>query len=180
MGLQRALSAYFYFVKGGNGVHEKSSHLWTFARYFKRVKGAAVRQLAGQTGMECHVPSWQCREPSILLPNVTVAMHRFTHGFKFVCLADFYNLSVCLFHSVFPRPCREYEFFNNNPGSLHSDHASRAALSNLSSADIVDEFDQPLWEAAKRTFWADVWKHTLTPESCARLCGQPETSFAFK
>ena len=185
--LQRALSAYFYFAlpdksRGGDRL--------SFARYFQRTKGTAVKQLAGQStsGMECNILGrsqlhgrWiTCREPRVLVPNVTVAIHRLEDGFRFVGLTDFYNLSICLFHTMVPGPCRAYEFFNNNRGALHSDHGVQTALCNLSLADTVDEFDQPLYDVAKQRFWADVRQYELTPESCAGLCGEPETSFAFK
>ena len=185
--LQRALSAYLYFAYSDT---RHCGHLWTFARYFQRIKGTTVKQLAGQStsGMECNILGrsllhgrWvQCREPSVLAPNVTVAMDRLAGGFMFVGLTDLYNLSVCLFHSIVPSPCREYEFFNNNRGSLHSDHMVQHVLHNLPSANLTDEFDQPLYDAAQQRFWADVRQHKLTPKSCARLCDQPEMSFAFE
>lgn len=139
--------------------------------YAEQAKGMAVKMLAFNNYTR------SCRHyrtnATLTHQHVDVAKQRLRTDFAFVGLTDRWDESICLFHAMFGGQCRDLEFANVRPGAK-----SELELGNNISTlrDVVDEFDEPLYEEAKQIFESHLLKFGVSLENCRKSCIQEEES----
>ena len=171
----RSNSMYNYFInaQSGNWIDERT--------YARRVAGSAVMMMAGQRyGLDCLMRARSCKRAT---PNTELALRRLKTEFAFVGLTNNWALSICLFHAIFGGPCLAHEFLNTRP--THTNPRKPPPATNTTSGawlgNFVDKDDSALFSKAKTRFCADVAKHHVTLERCARICpAAPQDSFGSK
>merc|ERR1712228_354159 len=102
--------------------------------------------------------------PKVTDQMLQTAMGNLYSRFIFVGLTDQWDLSVCLFHTMFGGRCHGREFVNTRPDATSSN------TSQIHRSDDVDDvlrrlwtdrFDGELFSAASSIFWARIEKHGL-------------------
>jgi len=97
-------------------------------------------------------------------------------GMGFVGLIGEYELSVCLFHTMFGGQCQTAEFGDLRRGAKSKRGEGYGAPASP-KLDRLLEFDSITYAAARDRFWRDVREHHVTRASCARLCDRPTHVF---
>merc|ERR1719469_93252 len=91
--------------------------------------GLVTKQIAGQqSGNQCtsiHKNTSDCldRNNSTIMPQKQIAMDR-VRKFKFVGLTSQWELSICLFHTMFGGTCLPVEFSNLRRGNYSAGDAN--------------------------------------------------------
>lgn len=133
--------------------------------YATSVAGCSVRMMNGEA---CGANT------STTGDMVTYAIQRLDDGFSFVGLTEEWALSVCLFHAMFGGECHEREFRNVHPGERQGDLAHDTS----ELGDWVDPWDGALYEHAYSTFWNNIAKYGVTPDTCTKsFCSSVPDSF---
>jgi hypothetical protein len=160
----RALSSYNHF---GNGQGD-------LAAWIQRVKGQQASMLSsGEAGMARIKCEWNQTGAKYwcdrtVAPNVTLAIQRIKK-FAFVGIIEEFDLSVCLFHKMLGSSCRGVEFMNMRPGKYVGGEKKKAKdLAFLRK--MGDPWDDSVYLAATKRFWADVRKYKLRPSMCREIC----------
>uniref|UniRef100_A0A7S4SDN8 Uncharacterized protein n=1 Tax=Alexandrium monilatum TaxID=311494 RepID=A0A7S4SDN8_9DINO len=133
-------------------------------RYAECVGSTQTRMLAGASLMGPATPGHQRTAPDVI------------ESIRFVGLAEEYDLSVCLFHSMFGGACKSVEFQNMRPGPRRQ----KSKVYDVSMSAKVESSlrsDTITYDAARRRFWRDVKQHNVTGASCAMMCSQPPELF---
>ena len=150
--------------------------------YAMRARGTQTKMVAGQVdGEACNsgYRYWSRCDTSIV-PDLELAIRRLSVGFAFVGLTDQWALSICLLHSIHRGGrCLRVEFENTRPTTSRLTrlpwirNMSMAAYSTATMAEVRsvrDPYDEALYAAAVRRFYADVERHQLSKERCEALC----------
>lgn len=160
---------------------------WSPTKYGKYIQGIATKMLAGQEyGLDCTRRATRpCRTFTWLsngsvvpsqgaeVPNVALAVERLA-GFKYVGLTEEYDLSVCLFHTMFGGDCLAAEFHNMRPGNYaHDSDELMDAFSNYS-----DPYDAVVYNHVKATFWGNINTYAVTRRHCAKICPSAKGVFS--
>lgn len=129
------------------------------------VAGCATKMLA-RSGEEVGTPCLQPCDPPTK-EEMELATERLLHHTAFVGIVEEWELSICLFHSVFGGKCNKLEVVNvhPNPNSTNPGNHDLARLGGF-----VDPYDGPLYNVALGLFWARVQEHNLTREGCSMMC----------
>ncbi|CAE7343617.1 Pol [Symbiodinium pilosum] len=171
---QRTLSAYHddartWMVLGTDCTHQNNTKppVPIFARYFA---GTVAYQLVGDG-----LPNWEAGGHFMLpglvhIPERTPkmaeeAMRRLRDGFAFVGITEEWDLSICLFHSMFGGQCRATDFQDTRssvPGKSADDLYDTAPLEGFH-----DEIDGMVYQEAVRIFRKKLLEFNVTMDSCA-------------
>jgi len=121
------------------------------AEYFKKFRGTQARMLAGQRyGLSSN--------DGLGKVNMKRAKSRLKK-FSFVGLTDEWDLSICLFHKMFPDgPCHQWEFQNLHPGDYDKDANPFVRFH--------DKEDDQVYRLAKKIFHTNLKKHGVSEQSC--------------
>lgn len=92
---------------------------------------------------------------------VPKAIERLDTGFAFVGLTEEWELSVCLFHTMFGGECAEHEFSNVRPGRAHQKEYDVQDFNGW-----TDPFDIPVYEHGANIFWKNIQEYNVSRESC--------------
>uniref|UniRef100_A0A7S4Q307 Sulfotransferase n=1 Tax=Alexandrium monilatum TaxID=311494 RepID=A0A7S4Q307_9DINO len=97
----------------------------------------------------------------------------------FVGLTDEYDLSTCLFHTMFGGQCQAAEFRDLRSGAKRAKlHRSEGySVPTSSELDRLLNFDNITYTAARDRFWRNVKEYHVTRKSCAELCNRSAESF---
>lgn len=142
--------------------------------YAARMTGLVTKMLTGQSddSTPCSFVIGECVDQHVK-PDVDMALERLK-GFKFIGLTEEWDLSVCLFHTMFGGNCSASEFSNVRlTDSVVTDEDKSKEEKSMDDAfweDFVDPYDSVVYGAASRIFWESVGKYNVSLESCARIC----------
>jgi len=176
---QRLLSGYYakrHGLRDYTGPFDETHPLMSYA---KLMQGCTTRMLIG---LPCGI-SHPSTPPHVPTENQTqLAISRLS-GFAFIGLTDQWELSVCLFHAMFGGECQSREFANVRPHSYyeHMSDASGAVRANHSSkydtaplGNWTDKADGQVWLAARKMFWNNVLKYSVSWKTCREnICKGP-------
>merc|ERR1712032_1268443 len=98
-----------------------------------------------------------------VLPDTKLAISRL-QGFKFIGLVEHWALSICLFHAMIGGECLPSEFVNTRPARPTSTFRESRNLFD----DLLDPFDEPLYEKASDIFWGNVNKYNVSHTACKK------------
>jgi len=168
---QRLISSYHH-----------DQHDWPFAtpagsllEYARVVQGCAVRMFTRSGKWLENAPN-VCGGPEpVTAEEVSEARRRLWDGFVFVGLTDHWNLSICLFHTMFGGQCRDTDFQNNRPGR-EDDTVKYDAASDLGS--FVDEADGELFASGRALFMQRLREFGVSPETCGWCFSTPPTDLS--
>lgn len=150
--------------------HEQ--HDWPFAtpprslwEYANVVRGCAVRMLT-RSGMYHQNASNVCGGPEPVTPGeVQEAVRRLWDGFDFVGLTDQWNLSICLFHTMYGGPCRDSDFIDNRLG-LHHGRQQEEYNASAELGSFVDDADTHLYSTGTTIFTNHLHRYGVSEETC--------------
>ena len=182
----RSLSHYNHVAttsdKGSCEEMHPGSVQMTEREYVSANAGLSVKMLAGQEDGMCGFnfcrnadPSnltqvggkkFGCSAPGTVVPDVETAIARLD-GFKFVGLQEEWSLSICLFHAKLGGECLAVEDQDTHIGNYSAHSESEAQVSGL---EIIDEYDQALYDAVEKRFREDVETYKATNENCRVIC----------
>jgi len=182
----RALSHYNHVASSHAAGDCEASHAgavqMTEREYVSANAGLSVKMLSGQEDGMCGFnycrtsdpanktnfadPKFNCSSLGSIVPDIDLAIKRLD-GFKFVGLQEEWPLSVCLFHAKLGGECFAVEDQDTHIGNYSGHEESEASASGL---EIIDEYDQALYDAVQKRFRADVEKYGATNENCRVIC----------
>jgi hypothetical protein len=139
--------------------HDKHDCEWAEdIKVYKSCVGSCYANML--TGQECG---------SRTAPDYEKALRRLEHDYAFIGITDEYDLSVCLFHAMFPTlgKCREVEFGNARVGSNHTPGSKYDAASLL--GDGFAPGDGPIYAKALEIFQANLKKYNVNRETCEKV-----------
>jgi hypothetical protein len=94
--------------------------------------------------------------------EVEIAKSRLRTGFSFIGITEQWNMSICLFNTMFKQPCRAMQFASAHGGPL-----------NTYDTDFLDGWRDPadteVYEVALEEFHKNIKKYKVTEASC-NLC----------
>lgn len=141
--------------------------------YAGRMMGLVTKMLTGQSmdSTPCSFIIGVCPDEH-LKPDVDMALERLK-GFKFIGLTEEWDLSICLFHTMFGGNCSASEFSNvrETDSVVKEDKTKQEEeMDDAFWEDFVDPYDSVVYGAASRMFWENVVKYNVSLESCASIC----------
>jgi len=93
------------------------------------------------------------------------AKARLQTGFSFIGITDQWDLSICLFNTMFNQTCRASQFLNNRPTNGKSQSSYDTGTLN----GWRDPYDTELFDVATELFSMNLRKYNVSELSC-RLC----------
>eukprot|EP00927_Polykrikos_kofoidii_P084146 TRINITY_DN8795_c0_g1_i1.p1 TRINITY_DN8795_c0_g1~~TRINITY_DN8795_c0_g1_i1.p1 ORF type:complete len:384 (+),score=46.74 TRINITY_DN8795_c0_g1_i1:56-1153(+) len=136
--------------------------------YAERTSGCAVKLLT-RGGLPCFMNQKEARV-EISDSEVMEARRRLRDDFAFVGIAEEWDLSVCLFHAMFGGTCYEFEMANVHPSTPGKKAEGFHNVSILNG--YTDPYDTPVYEEAKKLFFANIAKYEITRDACRQTCSQ--------
>lgn len=158
---QRIISGFKY---GRHGIGGKTIQLVPYAQ---RVAGCAVRMM---TGRGCNA------EDKMGPEDVKKAIRVVDEGFAFAGLSEEWDLSVCLFHTMFGGECRRREFRNINFAVYNKKpeegfwNATSGRWDEGQLQGFRDTADGALYEHVSRVFDARLKHYGLDWDVCEQKC----------
>lgn len=134
-------------------------------QYAQLVQGCSVKMLTMNSSYTPAIGPYHCNDgtspPS--WAQVDRALDRLQNEYAFVGMTDDWDLSICLFNTMFGIACHESQFETVS-------HPSQKSSSNSSDVSplhgFVDPYDAPLWEAAQQIFQANLVRFNVSKENC--------------
>jgi hypothetical protein len=163
---QRLLSD-FYAMGPLNVFDPEKGQIWPYAsrtpspqEFAEVAAGGAVRQLT----MNGLAPGYLMPMPSF--EQVQLAVKRLEDGFAFVGITDQWDLSVCLFRTMFGGECQSSDFLNTRPTFNSSTTLYDTSVLN----GWTDNIDAPLWERANELFEQGLRLYNVDEDMCVAFC----------
>jgi hypothetical protein len=101
-------------------------------------------------------------------PDVQKALTRLSK-FAFVGILEEYDMSVCLFYTMYGGRCLPAAFDNSRPTPYHiSEEQQQAEIAQLKKNK--DPWDTPVYEFAVKRFKSDLARHNVNEDHCSRIC----------
>jgi len=97
--------------------------------------------------------------------EVEEAKVRLQTGFSFIGLTEEWNLSICLFNTMFNQKCQSLQFFNSRPTS-ESPSRSMSVYDVAELNGWTDPYDNELWDIAVKMFEEALKKYNVSESSC--------------
>jgi hypothetical protein len=110
--------------------------------------------------------TYGCGGSPVTRAEIDKAKIRVQTGFAFIGMTDEWNLSLCLFNTMFNQKCRAYQFLNTRP-SLSSSESEME-----SDAKLLEDFRDPdseLFPIGVAIFESNLKKYNVSEASC-RAC----------
>jgi len=154
-------------VRGGRGTSTAnlSDHDADFLRRHINFTTPAL-EMNGLTGWEMFMKDYGgwLFPLSVSRAEVKEAKVRLQTGFSFIGITDQWDLSVCLFNTMFNQACRAGQFLNNRPTKGNSQSLYDTAKLN----GWRDPYDNELFVAATELFEMSLKKYNVSDLSCRR------------
>jgi len=110
--------------------------------------------------------TYGCRGSPVTRAEIDEAKIRVQTGFSFIGMTDKWNLSLCLFNTMFNQKCQAFQFFNTRPTSSSSESETE------SDATLLKDFRDPdseLFPIGVAIFESNLKKYNVSEASC-RTC----------
>jgi len=102
------------------------------------------------------------------------AIRRLQQDFVFVGILEQWELSMCLFRTMFGGNCVSSDFMDTRPGQN-----GRSGEKLYDTGNVSDEFDDVVYQAALEIFKGNLLKYNVTEKGCARNCYEPAERSSF-
>jgi len=128
-----------------------------FAEHAKLKSGCVTKILTGSfaTGTCSH-------ERNLTTADVETAKIRLSTGFSFIGMTEQWDLSICLFNTMFKLRCRSEQFQNSRPTFGNNMTLYDTALLN----GYRDPYDTELFAIGTKIFQANLKKYNVSESSC--------------
>lgn len=128
--------------------------------YANATAGCAVRMLT-RDGLPCGAAGGYPSES-----EVSFAKQRLREGFAFVGLTEKWELSMCLFDTMFNVPCQSWQFGSSRPSHQTSQNSDDAGYDLEPLKGVRDPFDGALYAEAQKIFEENLKRYNVSEASC--------------
>jgi len=153
---QRLLSAMNYKIARHESIDPNDIDL----QYFMGAHSGAATKMLSRTGGRWRNPTTLKQPPT--RAEVETAKSRLRTGFSFVGITDQWDLSICLFNTMFNQTCRPFQFQNNRPTSGNS----TSLYDTTPLKGWRDPFDGELYAVGLQMFDSNLNKYNVSESSC--------------
>jgi len=153
---QRLLSAINYNITR----HESREANENDLQYYMETHSGAATKMLSRTGGRWKNPTSDPQPPT--RAEVETAKSRLRTGFSFIGITDQWDLSICLFNTMFNQTCRSFQFQNSRPTSGNS----TSLYDTTTLKGWRDPYDGELYAVGLQTFASNLKEYNVSESSC--------------